>query len=170
MQEAILEQFYDTHAAGLFRYLLVFVKCEADAHDLLQEVFIRLAREKDDVQSKGKAWGYRLAHNLAVDWLRRRDARGRWEEAASTAGPEIFDPPSGLEARELAGQLVKAMAGLPVEQRTVMQLKLWEELTFEEIAATQGISANTAASRYRYGLEKLRETLRPVYDELTAGH
>jgi RNA polymerase sigma-70 factor (ECF subfamily) len=55
---------------------------------------------------------------------------------------------------------------LPEEQRTVVHLKLWEEFTFDEIAAALGISANTAASRYRYGIDKLRARLRPFYDEI----
>jgi RNA polymerase sigma-70 factor (ECF subfamily) len=48
----------------------------------------------------------------------------------------------------------------------VAHLKLWEKLTFEQIAATLHIPANTAASRYRYAIDKLRERLRPIYDEI----
>ncbi|HEY0548818.1 MAG TPA: sigma factor-like helix-turn-helix DNA-binding protein, partial [Verrucomicrobiae bacterium] len=55
---------------------------------------------------------------------------------------------------------------LPTEQRAVAHLKLWEGLTFEVIAETLGISPNTAASRYRYAIDKLRERLRPLYDEI----
>ena len=55
---------------------------------------------------------------------------------------------------------------LPDEQRTIIQLKLWDGLTFEESAEAQGVPLNTAASRYRYGLEKLRTLLRPLYEEL----
>ena len=52
------------------------------------------------------------------------------------------------------------------DQRAIVHLKLWERQTFDQIAATLGISPNTAASRYRYGLDKLRDRLRPVYDEI----
>jgi len=55
---------------------------------------------------------------------------------------------------------------LPEDQRAVVHLKLWENLTFEQIATTLEISPNTAASRYRYGLDKLRALLRPLYDEI----
>ena len=58
------------------------------------------------------------------------------------------------------------MGELPPEQREVVHLKLWEGLTFEEIAAALEIPPNTAASRYRYGLDKLRELLRPLYEEI----
>lgn len=58
------------------------------------------------------------------------------------------------------------MRQLPVEQRAVVHLKLWQGQTFQEIASALGLSANTAASRYRYGLEKLRMQLRPIYEEI----
>jgi RNA polymerase sigma-70 factor (ECF subfamily) len=62
--------------------------------------------------------------------------------------------------------LSNALGELPAEQRAVVHLKLWEGLTFETIAETLGLSPNTAASRYRYGLDKLRARLRPLYDEI----
>jgi RNA polymerase sigma-70 factor (ECF subfamily) len=59
-----------------------------------------------------------------------------------------------------------ALQKLPAEQREVVVLKLWQELTFEEISQICQIPVNTAASRYRYGLDKLRHLLRPLYEEL----
>ena len=59
-----------------------------------------------------------------------------------------------------------ALGELPEEQRAVVHLKLWAGLTFEEIAAALEIPPNTAASRYRYGLDKLRAQLRPLYEEI----
>ena len=58
------------------------------------------------------------------------------------------------------------MAELPPGQRAVLHLKLWEDLTFDAIADALDLSPNTAASRYRYALDKLRARLRPLYDEL----
>jgi RNA polymerase sigma-70 factor (ECF subfamily) len=58
------------------------------------------------------------------------------------------------------------LASLPAEQRAVVHLKLWEGLTFEEIAVALEIPLNTAASRYRYGVDKLRQHLRPLYEEM----
>jgi RNA polymerase sigma-70 factor (ECF subfamily) len=63
-------------------------------------------------------------------------------------------------------RLTGALGELPVEQRAVVHLKLWEGLTFEAIAGLLEIPLNTAASRYRYGLDKLRERLRPLYEEI----
>ena len=159
-----LEYLYDAHAAGLFRYFIGFVRCEADAKDLLQELFIRLAAQPlPEAVGSERAFLWRMAHNLAIDWLRRHQVRRRAEAAAPV---EIFATHADPDQAELARRLTLALAGLPLEQRSVAQLKLWDGLTFEEIAEVQGIPLNTAASRYRYALEKLRSELRPLYDEL----
>lgn len=168
MTDCELERLYDAHASGLFHYLVTFTKTEADARDLLQELFIKLARgaAREAVQSE-RAWVFRLAHNLAVDWLRRRKVRWDTEERLLrelSGGHQLAHDP---DARVFAERFAEAMRTLPEEQRTVMQLKLWDELTFEEIAEAQGIPLNTAASRHRYALEKLRTLLRPLYEELT---
>ena len=168
MNDHDLERLYDAHASGLFHYLVGFTRAEADARDLLQELFIKLARgaARDSLQSE-KAWLFRLAHNLAVDWLRRRKVRWDTEKKLLQEladGQQLAHDP---DSRILAERFAEAMRTLPEEQRTVMQLKLWDGLTFEEIAEAQGIPLNTAASRHRYALEKLRALLRPLYEELT---
>jgi RNA polymerase sigma-70 factor (ECF subfamily) len=163
-----LERLYDAHASGLFYYLVTFTKTEADARDLLQDLFIKLSRldEVEALQNE-KAFVFRLAHNMAIDWLRRRKVRWDSEErlnreldAETQTAP---DPDMGVLAKHFA----TAMQALPEEQRTIAQLKLWDGLTFEEIAQAQNIPLNTAASRYRYALDKLRTLLRPIYEELT---
>jgi RNA polymerase sigma-70 factor (ECF subfamily) len=161
-----LERLYDAHAAGLFHYLATFTKNDADARDLLQELFIRLARGVTPELRSEKAFLYRLAHNLSIDWLRRRKVRRDSEERLirelQEATPTAPDPDAALLGRSFA----EAMKTLPDDQRTILQLKLWDGLTFDEIAEAQGIPLNTAASRYRYGLDKLRALLRPFYEEL----
>jgi RNA polymerase sigma-70 factor, ECF subfamily len=167
MNDRELERLYDAHASGLFHYLVTFTKTEADARDLLQEIFIKLARSKsDEVFQSEKAFIYRLAHNFAIDWLRRRKVRWDSEKRLMNELAEneqsAADPDAALLMRSFTG----AMQTLPDEQRTIVQLKLWDGLTFEEISQAQGIPLNTAASRYRYALEKLRVHLRPLYEEL----
>jgi RNA polymerase sigma-70 factor (ECF subfamily) len=166
MNDRELARIYDAHASGLFHYLATFTKTEADARDLLQELFIKLARGTNVEMQSEKAFLYRLAHNLAIDWLRRRQVRRDSEERLfrelDGAQQGAADPDTVLLARSFA----EAMEKLPDEQRTIVQLKLWEALTFEEIAEAQGIPLNTAASRYRYALDKLRTLLRPIYEEL----
>ena len=78
----------------------------------------------------------------------------------------MFESATDPDEAEFRGQLAAALEELPPEQRTVVQLKLWERLTFEEIAAVLELSPNTVASRYRYAIDKLRARLRPLYDEI----
>ncbi|MBX7211985.1 MAG: sigma-70 family RNA polymerase sigma factor [Verrucomicrobiaceae bacterium] len=163
-----LERLYDAHASGLFHYLATFTKNEADARDLLQDVFIKLARldELDALQNE-KAFVFRLAHNIAIDWLRRRKVRWDSEERLIKELEGGQQHASDPDTTALSAHFATAMQSLPDEQRTIAQLKLWDGLTFEEIAHTQNIPLNTAASRYRYAIDKLRTLLRPIYEELT---
>lgn len=163
-----LARLYDAHAAALFAFLLNLTRHEADTRDALQEIFRRLTARPDALRGvrDERGWLLRLAHNLAVDALRRRDARTRAHDALAAESAGLFagadDPDEAAFRRELA----EALGELPPEQRAVVHLKLWEGLTFERIAALLGIPLNTAASRYRYGMDKMRARLRPLYDEI----
>ena len=162
-----LEHLYDSHARGLFCYLLTFTKSESDAKDLLQETFVKLAATggRVDIQNE-KSFVFQVAHHLAIDWLRRRSTRLK-AEAILTQQDDIDAQASNNPDIDLISKCFsKAMETLPPEQRSIAHLKLSEELTFEEIAQAQGIPLNTAASRYRYAIDKLRALLRPLYEEL----
>ncbi|MCX7824151.1 MAG: sigma-70 family RNA polymerase sigma factor [Verrucomicrobiae bacterium] len=163
-----LEQLYDGHAQALFAFLLNLTRNEADTRDLLQEVFCKIARRPDllDGARDRRAFLLAIAHNLALDLIRRRAARERKHDALASESPVVFEQASDLDEQCCREALSAALAELPEEQRAVIHLKLWEGLTFEAIAETLGIPANTAASRYRYGIDKLRALLRPIYGEL----
>jgi RNA polymerase sigma-70 factor (ECF subfamily) len=108
----------------------------------------------------------RLGYNLAIDLLRRRKSREKRDEEFAADADSVFEPGNEVDEQSFRSALSSALGALPVEQRAVAHLKLWEGLTFEAIGDTLGISTNTAASRYRYAIDKLRERLRPLYDEI----
>jgi RNA polymerase sigma-70 factor (ECF subfamily) len=166
--EKELERLYDEHSQALFAYLLNFTRNPDDTRDLLQELFVKLARNRDLLAGvrDTKAFLIRLAHNQAVDLMRRRGTRERNHEELATESVSLFAPQSDPDEKAFNEALSRALAALPQEQRVVVHLKLWEGMTFEAIAATLGLSANTAASRHRYGIDKLRELLRPLYEEI----
>ena len=163
-----LERLYDAHAAALFAFLLNLTRAEADTRDLLQELFVKIAREPQLLAGvrEERAFLIRLAHNAAIDLIRRRGTRERTKEnfAAEIFSPfaPAVEPDTEIFRRELAA----ALGELPADQRAVVHLKLWGGLTFAEIAAALAIPPNTAASRYRYALDKLRGRLRPLYEEI----
>lgn len=166
-----LERLYDAHASALYGFLFNVTRNESETHDLLQEVFIKLARNPDLLAHAKDELGFliRLAHNLAVDSFRRRDARVKRQEAFAEMKIEIFAKNADPDEAAFQSKLTDALAELPPDQRAVVHLKLWEKFTFEQIAEHLEVPLNTAASRYRYGLDKLRDRLRPLYDEINHG-
>jgi RNA polymerase sigma-70 factor (ECF subfamily) len=162
-----LERLYDEHAQALFAFLLNFTRNEDDTRDLLQEIFIKLARTDHlRLARDERAFLIGLAHNAAIDLMRRRATRQKYTEQFAGESIAIFAPTPNPDHTAFRIELAAALAELPPDQRAVVHLKLWEGFTFEQIAAALEIPPNTAASRYRYGLDKLRERLRPLYDEI----
>lgn len=166
--EMELARLYDEHSQPLFAFILNLTRDEADTRDLLQEIFVKLAREPKLLSGvrDERAFLVRLAHNAVIDLMRRRGTRERTKEnfAAEIISP--FAPTGDPDEKLFRDELSMALGELPEDQRTVVHLKLWSGLTFEEIADALDISPNTAASRYRYGLDKLRARLRPLYEEI----
>jgi len=163
-----IERLYDEHAQPLFAFLLNLTRDEADTRDVLQEVFVRLAREPGHLAGvrDERAFLIRLAHNAAVDLMRRRTSRDRTKENFAAEQLSPFAPTDDPDEQLFREELAEALGELPADQRAVVHLKLWSGLTFEEIADALDIPPNTAASRYRYGLDKLRGRLRPLYEEI----
>lgn len=166
--DAELTRLYDEHAQALFAFLLNFTRDEPDTRDLLQEVFVKLAREPGLLRRARdeRVFLIRLAHNAAIDLMRRRGARQRREDQVAAEPAPVFASTTDPDEGAFREALSSALAELPPEQLAVVHLKLWERLTFDRIAEVLDLSPNTAASRYRYALDKLRHRLRPLYDEI----
>ncbi len=162
-----LARLYDAHAGALFAFAMTLTRSEADSRDLLQDLFRRLATTSlpPDLRDE-RRWLLRSVHNLAVDGIRRREVQGRAQTKLAEESLELFATVSDPDEAVFRRALADALGTLPAEQRGVVHLKLWEGLTFERIAELLEIPLNTAASRYRYGLDKLRDQLRPLYDEI----
>jgi RNA polymerase sigma-70 factor, ECF subfamily len=163
-----LEQLYDEHAQPLYAFALELTRNEADTKDILQGIFAKLSREPRALRNVRNVRAYllRLAHNAAVDLMRRRATREKYAEEFGRESDQVFQPASNPDDEGFRMALSEALRELPPDQRTIVHLRLWENLKFEEIAHLLGISLNTAASRYRYGIDKMRHRLRPLYDEI----
>ena len=167
--ELELDRLYDNHAQALFAFLLNFTRDENDTRDVLQDIFAKLARRPDLLVTARdeRAFLIRMAHNSAVDLMRRREAHEKRREQFGAEQVSLFAPANEMDDPAFRSALDSALAELPQLQRAVVHLKLWEGLTFEQIAGVMDIPLNTAASRYRYGLDKLRERLRPLHEKIT---
>jgi RNA polymerase sigma-70 factor (ECF subfamily) len=165
-----LQRLYDDHAQALFAFLLNLTRHEADTRDVMQEIFLKLAARPDllDGVAEPRAFLVRLAHNQAIDLMRRRETRRKHHDQLAAESEGIFAPGAHPDESAFRKALAEALGELPAEQRAVVHLKLWEDMTFEAIAGALEIPPNTAASRFRYGIDKLRERLRPLYEEIRA--
>jgi RNA polymerase sigma-70 factor (ECF subfamily) len=164
-----LDGVYREHAPALFRFLFRLTGREADTRDLLQEIFVRLAQTPRllDGVTAPRSFLFRMAHRLVIDRYRREQTRGHYDACAARESEIFALPPSSPDDTVwLQRALASSLNALPPEQKTVVVLKVWERMTFAQIAEVLEISANTAASRYRYALDKLRNELRSLHNDL----
>ncbi len=162
MTRTELEVLYREHGPGLIAFARNLVRTEQDAEDVVQAVFLRLARDPEGVPEvlKPKTYLFTACRNEALTLRRRRKREGN--PGPLEAGQAVSVEPSDgadLEAGEMAGILDEALRALPEDQREVIHLKAFSGMSFREIAEALGLPRDTAASRYRYGLAKLHGSM-----------
>lgn len=151
---------YDRLAPRLFATARTMLASTPEAEDVVHDLFVELARMRQRLAAVADLDGYlftMLRHAVGRKSKRRSLARRSLDrlgrERLATGG--FATSPAGSPDDALAA----AVSSLPAPQREVVALKIDGGLTFAEIAAVLGVSVNTAASRYRYALEKLRVAL-----------
>jgi RNA polymerase sigma-70 factor (ECF subfamily) len=144
---------YDAHAHHLYAFARRLVGDEAE--ECVQEVFVSLAERGLAGVEDVRAYLFSSLRHAARARVQQGRRRAELHQRAAPLDEAHAADPQG--ARELA----RALAGLPLEQREVVALKVDGGLTFAEIGAVLGVPLNTAASRYRYALSKLKERLAP---------
>jgi len=155
---AAVELMWDRYASDLLGFLQAVLCSRHDAEDVLQTVFVRIVRKRHRLARARclDAYVYRIAQNEAYRLISRRK---REKKAQGTTEAWLIVSENNREKTDLAEQLQAALAQLPQPQREVIVMKIYGQKTFLEISGLLGISQNTAASRYRYGIEKLQNLL-----------
>lgn len=152
---------YDALADRLHHYLVVRLGSRADADDVLQETFVRLARSRGKLAAVSNLTSYvfAIARNESNRLLEASRRRG--EVSMSPIAGLLFDNAAVDDAnrRETADLIALAMAALGPEHREVVELKAFAGLTFREIGELLGEPLATVATRYRTALEKMRPTV-----------
>jgi RNA polymerase sigma-70 factor (ECF subfamily) len=171
------EELTRRHRRGLFNFLLRSVGNRARAEELLQEVFLRVirARERYVVTAKFTTWVYTIARNISIDESRRAKFRRHRSLDAPTSmrdgdGPSLHERLSAdqvgtddaAQAPTIRDRVAAAVSELPVEQREVFVMRQFRGMSFRQIGEVVGASENTAKSRMRYALEKLRKELADI--------
>lgn len=153
--EALVEE----HSGEIFAYLWRLTQDEADAQDCLQETYIRAYRAYDrlDARANRRAWLYRIATNVALTHLKRRN-RESARTAALDPGLMAADPTPGEAAirREILAAVAAAVERLPAQQRAALILRKYQGLNYTEIAETLGCSAEAARANVYQAMRKLR--------------
>ena len=151
---------YDLLGRKLFGYALGMVNSRHDAEDIVQDLFIKIAEERNKIVEADNisAYIFKMAGNLAADCLRRRQKENKmlFEDGF------LLVKPGSVDREEYEKDLSKlqcAVAGLPPDQKDVVFMHYFQGLTFEKIADLLNASINTVASRCRYGLEKLKTAM-----------
>jgi RNA polymerase sigma-70 factor (ECF subfamily) len=148
-----IELLYKKHGSALLLFATVVTRDRARAQDALHHVFLKLLEGGDLTHiADSKAYLFASVRHAALN-----DAKSRQHHFALDEESAWFTPPQRDYAAEL--NLRRALCALPEEQRQVLVLHVWGEFTFLQVADILGISANTAASRYRYALARLREAI-----------
>jgi RNA polymerase sigma-70 factor (ECF subfamily) len=165
---AEFDQIYSAYAGSVFGFALNLTRDTEAAREVLQEVFLRAIRRPELGMrfQEAKSWLFRLTHNLVIDLHRRAGTRARILERVAEESASPFASSPDPDEQSFREAVAAAMAELPEEQRAVVHLKLWENLSFSEIGQALDLSPNTAASRYRYALDKLQTHLRYLYEEI----
>jgi len=156
---------YARHRGTLYRFLLRSARDQALAEELFQETWSRVvaSRARYTPQAKFSTWLLQIAHNLLIDSYRRKRPVAGGEEAEQVLGnlsaPGHEEPEHVLSDFERHRRLQRAIESLPDEQRTAVLLRLENDLSVEEIAEVTGVGRETAKSRLRYAMNRLREQL-----------
>ena len=161
------ETLYRRHRGPLYRFLLRQVKNEAaTAEELFQDVWMRVidSRGRYEARAKFSSWVYAIAHNRLMDFYRANGKARFLDQEESEAALDALptdDPPAEirLDRKRAAERLLVALDLLPEAQREAFLLQQEGGLSVEEIGAATGVSRETAKSRLRYALAKLRSTL-----------
>jgi RNA polymerase sigma-70 factor (ECF subfamily) len=168
---AALSGLFDLTSLRLVRLAITITHNQHDAEDAVQAALVRVAAEPRLLSKAEQPWHYllRMVRNEALMILRRKRFALSLTSIADLMTERSVDQ---VEQEEQFRAVWKALRKLPVEQSEVVVLKIWEELTFWQIGQVLDITPATAASRYRYALDKLARKLRPsiARDQLGHGH
>jgi RNA polymerase sigma-70 factor (ECF subfamily) len=148
------------HQKGVWRVVRRYIKRDADAKDVTQQVFVRAFKGLATFRGAAsvRSWLYRIAINCALSWIRdhRREQPTEISEDSLTALPVA---PGRIADDQEGTRLRAAIAKLPPKQKLVLELRVFDDLSFKEVAELAECSENTAKVNFHYAVKKLRDLL-----------
>ncbi|MDL2308825.1 sigma-70 family RNA polymerase sigma factor [Bacteroidales bacterium OttesenSCG-928-B11] len=167
--ESALKSLISRHQKKVFSYIMLSVKNRELAEDIFQDTFIKVINtlKSGNYKEEGKfvQWVMRIANNLKIDHYRKVQRMPAYETSGDF---DIFDLLYGtdpsVEQKIITEQIYNDLKGLikflPPEQREVLEMRIYDDISFKDIAATTDVSINTALGRMRYALINLRKLIK----------
>lgn len=172
------KELMNRHQAKVYSYIFSMVHNREVTNDIFQETFTKVITKMDDTyneQGKWIAWVMRIAHNATIDYIRKQkrfvDVNSSYDKESKTdfydrlPDDDAIGQQEKLEIDESTSELLEHISNLPEEQRTVVMLRHYYEMPFNEIADLTDVSINTALGRMRYALINLRKMFDEKHDK-----
>ena len=153
---ADFDELYLQHYPALSRYAHTIVKDNVIAEDMVDNVFLKLMENADNLirSTNLKAYLYRSIYNECMNYIKHQHIETSFQK--ETIGEQLEEPAGNLRHQELKHAVAEALKLLPEQCRTVFQLSRYDELKYKEIALTLNISVNTVEKHMVKALKKLR--------------
>lgn len=166
--ESALEVLIDRHQTKVYSYIITRIRDQDMANDIFQDVFVKIIQtlKKGRYNEEGKflPWVLRIAHNLVIDQFRREK---RMPTVSGNDDYDVFDfvkdevpnRESEMIWGQIEGDIRKLIEFLPEEQKEVLRMRHYDDMSFKDIAEATDVSINTALGRMRYALINLRKLI-----------
>jgi len=155
-----IEQIYLKYKDDLLAVALSLTGNIHEAEDCLQDVFVRLASDRCKIRRNLKGYLLSCVVNRARQYFRQSSAASNCKANIPLKQTDSHNPVDILSEKDQTKTVIKALEKLSQDQREIIALHLQGDMKFRQIAAMLDISINTVQSRYRYGMEKLRQLLK----------
>jgi RNA polymerase sigma-70 factor (ECF subfamily) len=170
--ESAFEVLLMRHKNRVYNYIYSKIRDHALSQDIFQDVFVKIIQtlKKGNYNEEGKflPWAMRIAHNLIIDYFRKANkVRMISETSSKNEEFNIFDlldledenVQDVITREELETQMVQLVEHLPESQRDILKMRIFQGMSFKDIAEKEGVSINTALGRMRYALINLRKLI-----------
>lgn len=170
--ESALTTLLEKHQTQIFHYILSKIKNREIANDVFQDTFIKVIRtlKSGNYNEEGKflPWVMRIAHNLVIDYFRRESKVRMISESSSfsdefnifsTVKDDGLNVEQQIAKSEIENQVTGFIQHLPENQKEILMMRIYQDMSFKEIAELKSISINTALGRMRYAVMNIRKLM-----------